>query len=43
VHHRRLFAPVAAAREKHDANAVAGRLVRTQTEIQTSVEVSAEV
>jgi ribonuclease HII len=41
VHHRRLFAPVVAAREKHEAIAVAGRLVRTQT--QTSVEVSAEV
>jgi hypothetical protein len=36
-----LFAPVVAAREKHEAIAVAGRLVRTQT--QTSVEVSAEV
>src|SRR5882757_838612 len=41
VHHRRLFAPVAAAREKHEAIAVAGPLVQTQ--IQTSVEVSAEV
>jgi ribonuclease HII len=41
VHHRRLFAPVAAAREKHEAIAVEGRLVQTQ--IQTSVEVSAEV
>ena len=41
VHHRRLFAPVAAAREKHEAIAVAGRLVQTQ--IQTSVEVSAEL
>jgi hypothetical protein len=43
VHHRRLFAPVAAAREQHDAIAVAGRLVRTQSQIQTSVEVSDEV
>jgi ribonuclease HII len=40
VHHRRLFAPVAAAREKHEAIAVADHLVQTQ--IQTGVEVSAE-
>jgi ribonuclease HII len=39
VHHRRLFAPVAAAREKHEAIAVGGPLVQ----IQTSVEVPAEV
>jgi hypothetical protein len=38
-----LFAPVAAAREKHEAIAVAGRLVRTQTQIQINVEVPAEV
>jgi hypothetical protein len=41
VHHRRLFAPVAAAREKHEAIAAERRLVRTQ--IQTSAEASAEV
>jgi hypothetical protein len=31
------------AREKHEAIAVAGRLVRTQTQIQTGIEVPAEV
>jgi ribonuclease HII len=40
AHHRRLFAPVVAAREKHEAIAVAGRLVRTRTE--AGIEVSAE-
>jgi hypothetical protein len=35
-----LFAPVVAAREKHEAIAVAGRLVRASTE--AGIEVSAE-
>jgi hypothetical protein len=34
-----LFAPVAAAREKHEAIAVERRLVRTQIQIQTGAEV----
>jgi ribonuclease HII len=40
AHHRRLLAPVVAAREKHEAIAVAGRLVLTRTE--AGIEVSAE-
>ena len=39
VHHRRFFAPVAAAREKHAAMTVAGDLVRLETQL--TVEVSA--
>jgi ribonuclease HII len=41
VHHRRLFAPVVAARERHEAIAVAGDMVRSSPQI--SVEVSADI
>jgi ribonuclease HII len=40
VHHRRCFAPVVAAREKHEAIAVAGQPMRAQNRI--NVEVAAE-
>ena len=40
AHHRRLFAPVVAAREKHEAIALAGQLVRTRTE--TGVDATIE-
>jgi ribonuclease HII len=33
VHHRRFYAPVAAAREQHEALALAGRLVQVETTI----------
>jgi ribonuclease HII len=42
VHHRRWFAPVAAAREKHEAGALEDRLVRMQSQIRPSAEVPAE-
>ena len=41
AHHRRLFAPVVAAREKHEAIALAGHLVRTRTE--TGIDATIEV
>ena len=40
AHHRRLFAPVVAAREKHEAIALAGQLARTRTE--TGVDATIE-
>ena len=40
VHHRRFFAPVAAAREKHAAMTIETDVIAMQTEIK--VEVSAE-
>jgi ribonuclease HII len=39
VHHRRFFAPVAAARAKHEAATVAGDLIRVETQL--TLEVSA--
>jgi ribonuclease HII len=37
VHHRRFFAPVAAAREKHAAMIAAGNLVRVETQLTVEV------
>ncbi|MEA2795562.1 MAG: ribonuclease, partial [Bradyrhizobium sp.] len=41
VHHRRLFAPVVAARERHQAMAIGGDVVAMET--QTEVEISAGI
>jgi ribonuclease HII len=41
AHHRRLFAPVVAAREKHEAIALAGHLARTRTE--TGIDATIEL
>jgi ribonuclease HII len=41
VHHRRLFAPVVAARERQQAMAIEGEVVAMET--QTEVEISAGV
>jgi hypothetical protein len=41
VHHRRLFAPVAAAREKHEAMAMAGALLADKA--RDGIEVPAQL
>jgi len=41
VHHRRFFAPVVAARQRHQAMAVEGDVVALETQIE--VEVSARI
>jgi ribonuclease HII len=41
VHHRRLFAPVVAARQRHQAMAIEGEVVAMETQIE--VEISAGI
>jgi ribonuclease HII len=37
VHHRRFFAPVAAARERHEAMTIAGNLIKQETQLAVEV------